>query len=285
MKTTLTALAYVLAVALSPAPAAAADACPLNIVPGASFGAVKLGDAVPQFAGRAPADTDFADLAGLRVKTCGGRVADVWLDDLRLAPDCVKLDGKPLRRDITLDALKKHFGDCRDLPPRIGGAFIECAGGGVRFGYGMGTFLQVRVGPKGSDLDAECADLADDGRPVPLPVAERDALLQQVLDLDILSPFWHPDRPGRRPLRVAAAGPLAGLEAAPALSIFGEPVVFESPAAAADRRALFEFTGIESSARRVHITFRYGPEGLQGSVRYQRRGDQWLLVEKQVAER
>lgn len=280
MKTTLTALAYVLAVALSPAPAAAAGACNLNIVPGQSFGAVKLGDPVAQFADRAPADTDFADVAGLRVKTCGGRVADVWLDDLRLAPDCVKLDGKPLRRDITLDALKTHFGDCRDLPPRIGGAFIECAGGGVRFGYGMGTFLQVRVAPKGSDLDAECADLADDGRPVPLPVAERDALLQRVLDLDILSPYWHPDRPGRRPLRVAATGPLAGPDAPPALTISGEAVQFVAPAG-----DLFEFTALESSARRVRITFRYGPEGLQGSVRFQRRGDQWLLVEKQVGER
>jgi hypothetical protein len=153
----------------------------------------------------------------------------------------------------------------------------------VRFGYGMGTFLQVRVGPKGSDLDAECADLADDGRPVPLPLAERDALLQRVLDLDILSPYWHPDLPGRRPLRVAATGPLAGPEAPTTLTIFGGPVVFEPPAAG--QRDLFEFTAVESSARRVHITFRYGPEGLQGSVRFQRRGNQWLLVEKQVAER
>ena len=266
---------------------APAAACPLDIVPGVSLGPVKLGDTLPGPA-RAPSDTDFREDGPIHARYCGGKAVDLWLDDLRLAPKCITLNGKPLARDVTLDALKKQFGDCRDAPPRIGGAFVECAGGAIRFGYGMGTFLQVRVGAKGTELDAECADFADDGRPVPLSTAERDALLQRVLDLDLLAPYWHPDRPGRRPLTVLTTDAVGGLAgAAPsALTIFGAPVQWVSPDdPAVLRTPLFEFTKLESTARRVRIEFRYPPEGVVGHVSFKRRGDAWHLAEKKVSER
>lgn len=282
MKTALTALA--IAVMSAATSAAAEPSCPLNIVPGRSLGPLKLGEPLPG-PPRGPADSDFREIGPVRARYCGGRAVDLWLEDLRTGPDCVTLNGQPLARDIALETLKTRLGDCRDLPPRIGGAFVECAAGGLRLGYGLGTFLQVRVGIPGSDFDAECADYTDDGRPAPLPVPERDELLQRVLDLDLLAPFWHPDRPGRRPLPVLLSGPLAGI-APPALTIFGEPVLWLSPEDPAARKLpVFEFTRLDSTARRVRIEVRYAPEGVVGHVVFQRRGDRWLVAEKHVAER
>lgn len=260
----------------------ATSACPLDIVPGRALGPVALGDPVGP-TGRAPAETDFVEVGPVHARTCGGQAVDVWLDDLRVAPACVTLSGRPLDRTVTLDALRKRFGDCRDLPPRIGGAFIECAGGGVRFGYGLGTFLQVRVARPGGELDDECADLADDGSPVPLPVAERDALLQQVLDHAALAPFWHPDHPGRRPLRLETSGALAPGDA-PAFMLMGAPVALVD-AAASGAGPVFRFTALKSSAQRVTIAFAYPVEGVVGTAQFRRRLGTWRLEGVEVGER
>jgi hypothetical protein len=249
-------------------------------VPGTSFGDVRLGEPWPGGDG-------VGERGPLKVRACGGRVVEVWLDDLRTAPACVHLGGRPLPPKTSLDDLRRRQGDCRDdAEVRIGGAFTTCASGGLRLGYGLGEFLQIRVGRPGFDLDAECADFTDDGRPRPLPLPDRDALFQQVLDLPGLAPYWHPDQPGRRPLRAVIAPAVAaalGLDAPPpALTLGGEPVVFVSPGEGG--AAHFEFSAMRSTARRVEIEVRHRLEGVTGTIVFRRRFDRWMLADARFAE-
>lgn len=277
-----TALALILSL-LSSTPAFAADLCPLDVVPGRSLGRVQLGRTLDDLAAsglpvtnRADhGDTGFAEVGPLHVRTCGGRVVEAWLDDVRTAPACLRLNGKPLARDLPKPAWPALFGKCRDLEPRIGGSFVACEDGGLHLGTGMGDFVQLRVTTKGFTLDDECADMLDDGAPAQLPTAELDALLQRVIDLDVLAPYWHPDRPGRLPLKVRPGEAVAH---APALSLGGAPIVYAPDGD-------FDFTQLESTRRRVRIEFRHAAEGVVGHVVFKRRGDQWLLQEKRVAEK
>jgi hypothetical protein len=272
-------LGALLAVALTPT--GGARACPLNAVPGVSFGDVRLGDPWP-------GGDAFGERGPLKVRACGGRVVEVWLDDLRTAPACVQLDGRALAPKASLDEIRRRQGDCRDDPEvRIGGAFTTCANGGLRLGYGLGDFLQVRVGRPGFDLDAECADYTDDGRAAPLSIADRDALFQRVIDLPGLAPFWHLDLPGRRPLRAAiasAVGEAQGMDApAPSLTLGGAAVAFETGSGVGAPH--FEFVALRSTARRVEIDVRHRLEGVSGTIVFRRRHDQWMLHAVNLAER
>ena len=264
--------------------------CPLAIVPGASLGSVKLGAtraelealSLPVESRSKHEQTEFLEVGPVQVELCGGKVVDVWIDDLRKAPDCVTVDGKKVDLDMKREAFEALFKDCRTLPPRIGGAFVECAGGGVKVGHGLGSFIQVRVTREGSRLDDTCAMLLDDGGHVELEPAARRKLLQRTLDLDLLASHWHRDEPGRDPLHVRKN---AIVEDEPALSMFGSPVVYKGRAAL-DAKDLpyFEFTKLESSATKTTVRFRYPAEGVIGRAVFVKRGDEWTLEKKHVAE-
>ncbi len=261
---------------------------PIPIQPGEALGPVKLGVPVASLAAIGPpvetlpgsADTAFLTVGPYHVRACGGRVTEVWLDDLRKTPLGVSYNGSPIAPSTPRDAVIARFQGCHDTPPRIGGAFTECENGGVRLGYGMGDFLQVRVAAKGTRLDDECADTLDDGHAVPLSAADKADLLQRVLDLDVLSPYWHPDRPGRSPLPMLRNDAVSDV---PPLHIFAYPVAWtEAPAPGAP---VFEITSIESTARRVTIRFRWAVEGVSGEARFRRRFNSWVLDSRSVAER
>lgn len=265
-----------------------AAACDGLLRPGEAFGPIRLGAPVAALSTLGLAvtpvsdhgDTAFLDVGPYRVRACGGRVREIWIDDLRTSPLCVADAAGRIEPHLAREAIAARLGDCRELPPRIGGAFLECAGGGVRLGYGLGDFLQVRVAARGSDLDEECADVLDDGRPRALPEAEQADLLQRTLDLDVLSPYWHPDRPGRRPLTILRTEAVVGT---PALSIFGYPVRYAEIGEA--QGPVFEFAAMESTARRVVVRFRFAPEGLEGEARFRRHLDTWQLESRSVRER
>lgn len=265
--------------------------CPMAIVPGRSLGPVQIGqDASTLAATGLPVkslgkheESETFDMGPLRASTCGGKVVDVWLDDLRKAPDCVSVSGKPVARTIGKKEFAALFDGCRDAPPRIGGTFVECHDGGVRIGTGMGDFIQVRVARKGSSLDDECADILDDGKPAALADAELATLLQRTLDIDVLAQYWHTDVKGRDPLHMVKT-PL--VPSAPKLMMFGSPVVWIDATEVAKRKLpAFEITKIESTKRRVVIGFRYPVEGVFGHVRFQKRHKDWQVVEKRAAER
>jgi len=227
--------------------------------------------------------TEFVEVGIFHAKLCGGSVVDTWIDDLRSAPDCVQVAGKKVERSLARESFIALFSRCKAAPPRTGGEFRECEDGGVRIGYGMGDFLQVRVAKKGTGLDDSCEMLLDDGASVPLPDDVRAKLLQKTLDLDLLAPFWHRDQPGRDPLHVIENDVTKGR---PALSIFGSPVVYVTRAEAEKKKLpFFEYTSLASSATKTTIELRFPPEGVVGKVVFLKRFDDWQLEEKHVAER
>jgi hypothetical protein len=288
-----TTAAPVASAAASAAPSEQHGQCPLEIRPGVALGPIRLGAKhadlervglpLKQVSSYDADTTEFVEVGPFHAKLCAGKVVDTWIDDLRKAPDCVSVAGKKVERSESRADFQKRFATCRDLPPRTGGSFVECEGGGVRIGFGMGDFLQVRVAPKGSDLDDTCAVVNDDGTPVPLPADVLAKLLQKTLDLDRIAPFWHSDLPGRDPLRVAKNGVVADT---PSLNMFGSPVVWSDRATLEQKKLpYFEFTKIESSATKARIEFAYPVEGVVGHVVFKKRFDAWQLEEKEVSER
>ena len=259
----------------------------MGIVPGKSLGPIAIGQRADTLSVSGLPVTKESDygpssiftVGSYHVSTCGGAVDEVWVDDLRKAPDCVMGPGK-IARTIQRDALIAAYKDCHDAPPRTGGAYSECERGGLRIGYGMGDFIQVRVGRTGSTLDEQCEDLLDDGHAETLSPADLQPLVKQTLDLPELAQYWHPDKPGRDPLHIVKHPALGD---PPKLKMFGDPVVWIDPAGKKNGPS-FELTSIEATARRVVIKFRFDAEGVQGSAEFAKRGDRWSLDKHSVAE-
>jgi len=265
--------------------------CPIAIQPGVALGAIRVGETredlerhgLPVKSTSKHESTEFLEVGPFHVELCGGKVVEVWLDDLRKAPDCVSLGGKRLDRAVAREALIAMFSDCKDAPPRTGGSFAECEASGVRIGWGMGDFIQLRVAKKGTRLDDTCEMLLDDGKPVPLPVVVKTKMLQKVLDLDLLAPFWHRDQPGRDPLKVIANDVVADR---PELTIFGSKVVYVSKADAETQKLpYFELTKLSASATKARVEFRFPVEGVIGHAEFEKRFDDWGLSARHVSER
>lgn len=264
--------------------------CPIEIRSGEALGPMRIGqkrEALEELGLAVKTvnkskDTEFVEVGPFHAELCGGAVVDTWLDDLRSAPDCVFVAGKKVDRAMARDTFIGLFSGCKPLPPREGGSFVECDGG-VRIGWGMGDFIQVRVVKKGSKIDDSCENLLDDGAPAPLPAETRAELIQKVLDLDLLAQFWHSNLPGRDPLRVLRNDVV---EDTPKLSMFGSPVEYLTRAEAEQKKLpYFELTKLESTKTKTRIEFRYPIEGVMGHVVFVKRWDSWILDEKDVAER
>lgn len=265
--------------------------CPIAIEPGLALGAIRIGESRAELEQHGlvikstskHASTEFLEVGPFHVELCGGKVVDVWLDDLRKAPDCVSFGGKKLDRAMARDAFIGLFTDCKDAPPRTGGSFKECEQSGVRVGFGLGDFIQVRVAKKGTRLDDTCEMLLDDGKPVALDAAAKAKMFQKVLDLDLLAPFWHREQPGRDPLKLIANDVLGDK---PELSIFGSKVVYVGKAEAEKKKLpYFEISRLVSSATKTRIEFGFPVEGVVGHVEFEKRFDDWHLSAKEVAER
>lgn len=271
--------------------AAQTGECPLELRPGVSLGPIRIGESRAEVEqhGLSVKSTskhdsvEFLEVGTFHVELCGGKVVDVWLDDLRKAPDCVAFGGRKIDRTISREQLIALFSDCRDAPPRTGGEFKECEQSGVRIGWGMGDFIQLRVAKKGTRLDDTCEMLLDDGKPVPLSTEAKAKMFQKLLDLDLLAPFWHPEQPGRDPLKLVENQVVAGQ---PELTIFGSKVVYVDKAEAQRQKLpFFEITRLTSSATKARIEFQFPVEGVVGHVEFEKRFDDWQLTGKEVAER
>lgn len=268
--------------------------CPLAIEPGVSFGPVALGETLETLtkAGLAVKKTSegFAELvlpasAGgggtLKMALCEGKIIDLWIDDLRIGPDCVTYQGKPVARATPREQLAGLLGGCTATPPREGGAFESCAGGGAFLGHGMGNFLQIRVRPAGFAFDQTCEIATDDGSLVTLPPAARRRFLEQTLNLPALGAHWHVGTPGRDPLRIVKT-PLLDPEK---LTMFGSPVVWIEPAEARPGTAYFTITQLQATRTRGTLAFTYPIEGITGSVGFLKHGDSWEVEKSEIKER
>jgi len=266
-------------------------ACPLTIEPGVAFGPVVLGETLADLerAGLTVKKiTDsFAEVtlggSTLKVGLCQGKIIDIWIDDLRTAPACVAYAGTTFAPSVPREDLEKAVGGCAATEPRIGGAFESCQGGGLYVGHGMGTFLQLRVRPKGWSFDNTCAVASDDGSPIVLTAAEGDSMLRQTLNLPSLSPYWHPNVPGRDPLRIVKT-PLVSESK---LMMFGSQVVWIDDAEAKKGVSFLRITSLSASKTKATLTFEYPIEGVLGTATFSRfDGDKdWRLVHGAVRER
>ena len=266
--------------------------CPLTIEPGVAFGPVSLGETIADLetAGLAvdkKSDTHAEVTIGggqtLKVTLCQGKIIDIWIDDLRLAPACVAFGGTTFDPTVPREDLEKALGGCSDTPPRTGGTFESCQSGGVYVGHGLGTFLQIRVRPKGLPFDNTCAIASDDGSPIVVPPAERDAILRKVLNLPEISPYWHVNLPGRDPLRIVKT-PLLSEQS---LTMFGSPVVWIDESAATKGTAFLRITSLAATKTKATLTFEYPIEGVAGTATFDYVDGlhEWRLAHATVSER
>lgn len=270
--------------------------CPLAIEPGVSFGPVLLGETLADLerAGlkvkrvsdtyaEIALDGGTGDGATLKVQICQGKIIEVWIDDLRTAPACVSYAGKAIAPATSREDVEALFGLCTDTDPRIGGEFDRCAGGGLYVGHGLGTFLQLRVMPKDFPFDDACAIASDDGSPIALSDAERDAMLKATLNLSKLADHWHVSLPGRDPLRVVRNANVHEH----AFMEFGSPVVWIDEADAKAGTAYFRVTGLTATKTKATLTFEYPIEGVVGTATFGRTGGkgEWRIERADVRER
>jgi hypothetical protein len=272
------------------------SACPLTIEPGVAFGPILLGETVADLVAAGLTVKNVTDthaevvLHGvdgtdptLKVTLCQGKIIDIWIDDLRKAPTCVTYAGAPVASSIAREDLEKAFGGCSDAPPRIGGSFEGCQSGGVYVGHGLGTFLQIRVRPKGLPFDNACEIASDDGSLITLSADERKAMFRQTLNLSQLSPYWHVDLPGRDPLRIVKTSLVPEQE----LMMFGSQVVWIDESEAKKGTAFLRITGLSATKTKATLTFEYPIEGVTGTAAFAHvpSSHDWRLERGEVRER
>lgn len=269
--------------------------CPLTIEPGVAFGPVLLGETVADLVAAGltvknvtdtHADVTLHDTDGteftVKVTLCKGKILDIWIDDLRKGPSCVSYAGAPVATSVPREDLEKALGACVDAPPRIGGAFEICQDGGVSVGHGLGTFLQIRVRPKGLPFDNACELATDDGSQIPLTAHERDAMLQKTLNLSELSPYWHVNLPGRDPLRIVKTSLVSEQD----LTMFGSTVVWIDESEAKKGTAFLRITALTATKTKATLSFEYPIEGVKGTATFAHvpNTHDWRLERGEVRE-
>ncbi len=266
--------------------------CPLTIEPGVAFGPVLLGETIADLEAAGLAVTKKSDthaeiaLSGggkLNITLCDRKIIDIWIDDLRIAQSCVTYAGATISSTIAREDLEKTLGGCTATAPRIGGAFERCQDGGVYVGHGMGTFIQIRVRPKSLPFDNACEIATDDGSPITLTAAEKDAMLRQTLNIPELGKYWHVDKPGRDPLRIVKT-PLVPEQS---LMMFGSQVVWIDEADAKTGTAFLRITGLSATKTKATLTFEYPIEGVTGTATFAHVPNtrDWRLERGEVREK
>ncbi|NOU29922.1 MAG: hypothetical protein HOO96_18615 [Polyangiaceae bacterium] len=184
-------------------PAAKRAICPLTIEPGVGIGGIEIGYTMRDLEALGlPIDQEprsaVVTVGVVKASLLQGKVVDVWIDDVRQVDDCISMGGKAIGRTAPYDEFHARASKCVAEAPREGGSFERCEGGGLFLGRGMGTFLQIRVRPKGDDLtlDNLAVALEDDGSPLALEPKVRAKLLETCLDRRELAGYWHADKPG-----------------------------------------------------------------------------------------
>ena len=121
---------------------------PIELVPRASFGPIRLGakkadvDALgilrthPQYGAMTIPYTVYYDAAGTATR--------VQLT-LKYAPADVKVGALVIPRTATFEQVKTLFGDCKDRPPRHGGVISDCRNGAVSVSVGSGSPTEVWI--------------------------------------------------------------------------------------------------------------------------------------------
>ena len=121
----------------------------IEIIPGRSIGAVALGASTESLPKGATVGELDGSYMGISFTHKGGKIDDVWIDDLRRMRHPVQWAGKEVPRHAKLKALKELFGPCQMVPGLKGGMAFKCDSGltlGCDF-HGTGSFVQIRILP------------------------------------------------------------------------------------------------------------------------------------------
>ena len=130
------------------APATVATGGAIALVPGTSFGPIRLGESKadieaagllrvhPQYSGMTIPYTVYYDNAG--------HAKRIQLS-LQFAPADVDVGGTLIPRTATFEGVKSLLGDCKDQPPAIGGTTSKCRGGAVNVSIGSGSPHEVWI--------------------------------------------------------------------------------------------------------------------------------------------
>jgi hypothetical protein len=273
---------------LTPSHVAAKRAtCPLAIEPGVGIGGVELGYTLADLETlglpiKREAGSTVVSVGAMKASLLQGKVISVWVDDVRLVDDCVSVNGKAIGRAATYDAFRALAGGCAAEAPRDGGSFERCENGGLFLGRGMGTFLQIRVHPRGDDLTLDNLEsvLSDDGREVAIDAKVRARLLETILDRRELSGYWHTDRPGRGTLKIVKTDLVPG---APQFKMFGEPVQWIEKGRAGEN--YLEVQAFSATSSKLTVVLRYPIEGVVVRASFQgRAGTDWSVDKVAVQE-
>ena len=121
----------------------------IDIIPGRSIGAVTLGAPLESLPNGANVGELNGSYMGISFTHKGGKIDDVWIDDLRKMRHPVQWAGKEVPRHAKLKALKDLFGPCQTILGLKGGMAFKCDSGltlGCDF-HGTGSFVQIRLLP------------------------------------------------------------------------------------------------------------------------------------------
>ena len=133
----------------------AGHSCPLTLEPGVRLGPVIIGERLPVLRKllkltkeTTHGSTSYLESGIFRISLTAGAVDEVWLEDLRQEPGCIRIGEQEISPKVPVEEIPKLFGPCV-LELRKGGTFYHCRDGTLHFGYGLGTFLQLRTSRKG----------------------------------------------------------------------------------------------------------------------------------------
>jgi hypothetical protein len=120
----------------------------MRIVPGQSIGALRLGMESKNIPKGAAISGGGGVFEGVRFSLGDDdRIADLWIEDVRVFPGKLSLDGRELRAGAPLGEVKEFFGGCIPVEGIKGGRFFNCKSG-VALGSpydGSDGFIQLRI--------------------------------------------------------------------------------------------------------------------------------------------
>lgn len=106
-------------------------------------------------------------------------------------------------------------------------------------------------------------------------------ICQMTLDLPELQKYYHPEAPGRTPVKVIKN---SFLKDKISLSKFEKPVEFiEKEEADKKNIPAFEFTSINITDKTATVEFRYAVEGIKGNAEF-KFDEKWEVVSKNLVE-
>ena len=108
-----------------------------------------------------------------------------------------------------------------------------------------------------------------------------ETILQKTLDLEALTKYFHMDSlPERKPLRILEN---PHIPKSVRLEKFGVPTVWTSAVDAKDK-PMFEFSSVRVEENSASVAFRYAPEGIAGTIEFQKQGQQWVVTGSRIVE-